>query len=176
LSAPGVPGVGIKITSPTGGGPQGGQGEVIFTTKYPFAKLDTQLGIDPSTNPPKGPVSFQNISIFFNTDPPTPSGTTTTQVYTFAHGYNYVPTYWVLYRNDNASNDSAAATYGTEGSIIKSTSEGFNYAQLVTRVDHKNFNISVLKSFLDGSKPAANIVGYTIKLRVYIFTDPGVVN
>jgi hypothetical protein len=167
-----TPGVGIKITSPTGVGPQGGPEQVIFTTKYPFAKLDTQLGVDLTTDPPQGPVSFQNISIFFNTDPPNPaSGTLTTLVYSFAHGYDYVPTYWVLFRNDNASNSDAAATYGNEGSVIASTST-LTYAQLLVTVTKTHFNVFVLKSRDPLDPGPQNIVGYTIKLRTYIFTDP----
>lgn len=164
--------VGIKILSPTGAGVQGGPEQVIFTTKYPFAKLDTQLGVNDKTNPPLGPVSFQNISIFFNTDPPynAGGGNITTLVYKFAHGYNYIPTWWVLFQNTNASNNTSQWTYGNEGAIILSKTPS-TYAQLLVHVDATYMYFYVLKAFnvLDTQ---ANIIGFTIKLRTYIFTDP----
>lgn len=164
------PGVGIQILSPTGNGP----GDVIFTTKYPFAKLDTQLGIDLTANPPTGPVSFQNFSIFFNNDPPyDPTGATQilTEVARFKHGYSgHIPTWWPLFQNTNASNDVSQWTYGNETAIIKATSLT-TYAQLFIQVDDTNVIIYILKSFHLGF-PQANIVGFTIKLRVYLFVEP----
>lgn len=154
--------IGITIYSPTGSGAQQRTDNVIFTTKYPFAKLDTQ-----------NPVSFQNISIFFNADPPyDPTGAVqvTTEVYKFAHGYDYEPTWWVLYLNNNGSNNSAGFVYGQDGSIIKATSPS-TFAQLIVTVDETFISISVLKAFtlLD---PTPNIIGYTVTLRFYVFTEP----
>lgn len=154
--------VAITVYSPTGTGAQQEPENVIFTTKYPFAKLDTQ-----------NPVSFQNISIFFNSDPPyDPTGATavTTEVYKFAHGYDYEPTWWVLFLNNNASNNSAGFTYGEEGSIIKSTSVS-TFVQLVVSVDKTFVHISVIKTFTMAD-PAPNIIGYTVTLRFYVFTEP----
>lgn len=161
-----TPGFGIKVLSPSGTGPQGGPEQVIFTTKYPFAKIDTQ-----------NPVSFQNIGIFFNNDPPfdpTGSTTITTPIYQFKHGYDYIPTYWMLYQNTNASNNQRQWTYGNEGSLIYAPT-AFNYAQLLVAVDKLFFTVYVLKSY-SGLGLQANIVGFTIKLRVYIFTEPVVIS
>lgn len=164
-----VPGVGIEVLSPTGNGPS----TVVFTTKYPFAKLDTQLGIDLTKNPVSGPVSFQNISITFKHEPPVAAGSTqTTQIYQFAHGYNYMPTWWCLFQNTIGSNNSAQWTYGNEGSIIVSTLEAFNFAQFIVTVDAKNVTFSVFKSWASALDPAPNIKDFIITIRFYVFTDP----
>lgn len=166
-------GVGIQIFSPTGNGPS----KVIFTTKYPFAKLDTQLGIDLTKNPVSGPVSFQNISIIFKNEPPvTAGGTQSTLIYKFKHGYDYMPTWWVLYQNTIGSNDSAQWNYGNEGSVIVSTLEAFNFAQLIINVDTKYMYIYVFKSWASALDPAPNIKNFMITIRAYIFTDPIVVS
>lgn len=66
--------------------------DVFFTTQYPFMKLD-------ATND----VSFQTISILFNNEPPQPSAFnyTSTLLYSFEHGYSYVPSIWFMWQNPN---------------------------------------------------------------------------
>jgi hypothetical protein len=162
---------GIKVLSPVG---PGKPSEVVFTTKYPLAKLDTQLGIDYTKNPVFGPVSFQDISLFFNSNPPfDPTGATEvfTEVYRFAHGYSgHIPTWWVLFQNRGASNDTAQWAYGNETAIIRQTFVTC-FAQLYVQVDTENVIIFILKSFTP-THPEANIVGFTILLRFYVFVEP----
>jgi hypothetical protein len=93
--------------------------DVFFTTKYPFMKLDT-------TNE----VSFQTISVLFNSEPPQPPAFsyTNTLIYSFAHGYDYVPSVWLTWQNpspsfpapppDNSSNITYYAFGDDSGSII----------------------------------------------------------
>lgn len=165
-------GVGITIYSPSGSGTQQQPSQVIFTTKYAFAKLDTQLGIDDSTNPPSGPISFQNLTLFFNTDPPAISGgKLQTLIYQFPHGYTYIPTFWVLFQNSSGTNTDASNAYGSENSIILSTQEAGSFAQLIVWANETNFYIYVLKVW-DGIAAQPNIIGFTLNLRFYIFVEP----
>jgi hypothetical protein len=67
-----------------------------FVGTYPYTKLDTQ-----------NVVSFQTISLLFNSEPPQPpSGApyyTNTVVYKFKHGYSYIPATWLQWQNDSPS-------------------------------------------------------------------------
>lgn len=78
---------GANIQNPT---PQ----ETILNSTQPFTKLDTQ-----------NIVSFQTISILFNSEPPQPPitapFTTDTIIYQFEHGYTYVPSVWVQWQNQS---------------------------------------------------------------------------
>lgn len=157
----------IKIYSPNGNGPS----DVIFSTQYPYAKLDTQHGIDLTKNPPTNPTSFQNISIFFNSNPPyDPLFPVVTQIYQFAHGYDFVPTYWVLYQNVGASNTVGGFAYGNENSIILGTTP-FSFAELLLNVDNQNVTFFVQQIY-KGGDPVVNLVGVTIRIRLYIFVEP----
>lgn len=66
--------------------------DVLFSTQAPFAKLDSL-----------NPVSFQEIELFFNAEPPDPDSSngyrTQTLVYSFKHNYKYVPSYWMMATN-----------------------------------------------------------------------------
>lgn len=153
-------GTGITIYSPTGTGVQQRPQQVIFTTKYPFAKLDT-------TNQ----ASFQNIRIFFSKEPPVSAGSSsTTQIYQFPHGYKYIPTTWLLFQNLNSPNTSAGFAYGQEGSIIVSKTAS-SFAQFMVTVDITNVTFSVYKQQAMAD-PSPDIIGITILLRLYVFVEP----
>jgi hypothetical protein len=74
-----------------------------FVGTYPYSKLDTQ-----------NIVSFQTISILFNKEPPqSPSSTpyyTSTLIYQFKHGYNYISSPWMNWQNDSPSFPSSPAS------------------------------------------------------------------
>lgn len=153
-------GVGIQVFSPTGTGTQQRNDQVIFTTKYPFAKLDT-------TNL----VSFQNIRLFFATEPPGVEGSiVSTTVYSFKHGYTKPPTYWLLYQNLASANTAGSFAYGQEGSVIVSPIVS-TFAQLKILLDDTTAYIQVEKTWTMGG-PAPLIAGTTLLLRIYIFVEP----
>lgn len=165
-------GTGITIYSPTGTGTQQQPQQVIFTTKYPFAKLDTQLGINLKVNPPAtNAVSFQNFRIFFSKEPPVTIGSTsTTQIYQFAHGYTYIPTTWLLFQDLNAANTTASFTYGQENSIIVSKS-ALTFAEFTMTVDSTNVTFSVYKQW-NALDVSPDVIGITLLLRLYVFVEP----
>lgn len=136
--------------------------QVTFSTSYPFGKLD-------KTNP----VSFQNISLLFNHEPPTPNGTSvfsqTTLVYQFAHGYKYVPSVWFLMQNPTNVGIGLEPNYQQEGGIIIATNEGnFTAAVMTINVDATNVYFYVTKTYTSGDT-LPNIQGFTLNIRVYVF-------
>lgn len=148
---------GVDVNSATG--PQ-----VIFSSQYPFAKLD-------KTNT----VSFQNISLLFNREPPNPNGTsvflTTTLVYQFPHGYKYIPSTWFLMENPTNSGVGLQPAYQEEGGIIIATDELlFTAAVLRMQADATNIYFYVDKFYTAGdSQPLPNIQGFSLNIRVYVF-------
>jgi hypothetical protein len=78
---------GTSVASATGS-------DILVSSKNPFTKLDTS-----------NIVSFQTISILFDHEPPQPPSSaplySTTQLYQFPHGYNYIPSPWLMWRNDS---------------------------------------------------------------------------
>jgi len=142
--------------------------DVTFSTRYPFAKLD-------STNEN----SFEVISLFFNTEPPdpaTPTTTTTTSntlVYKYAHGYTYTPSTWFLLSLNNFTN-----TLGPEGSIIEvapGSNLSLTYATLNITVDDTYVYFYVYKQWwakggvIDPNPP--HVIGLTVSIRAYIFVE-----
>ncbi len=142
--------------------------DITFSTRFPFHKLD-------STNP----VSFQVISILLNHEPPNPPippatpphfTTSRTLIYSFRHGYNYIPSSWFLISDDNF-----ATSNGFEGALLISTGNlfGFTVAVLNVEVDDTNVNIYVDKNWYNYGTPdnPPNIIGTTISIRAYIFVE-----
>lgn len=138
---------------------------LLMNMRDPMAKLDT-------TNP----VSFQNISLTFNTDPPEPTGAgeeKETVVYQFAHGYTYSPTVWTL-----AQVTQRPTTPGTfyqnffqTVGVIKSTTAA-DFAALQMRNDNQYVYISVRKGYNAGlGGTPQNIVGCKILIRIYVFVE-----
>ena len=76
----------------------------------------------------------------------------------------------MLYQNPSGNNNAFSAAYGQEGSIITGTAP-LTFAAVLVTVDNQFFRISIQKAWATGD-PEPNIVGYTIRLRTYIFTDP----
>lgn len=148
--------------------------DLLLTSQYPFHKLDVE-----------NVVSFQNISLLFVSDPPNPDGTIqtslTTNVYTFKHGYNYVPATWLLAQRavgagvvtDPTSNRYSAYFY--EGGLIAAdnTSDLSPYAALDYVVDSENITLSVTKYYdaVFGFGSPVNISGYSLDIRIYVFVE-----
>lgn len=138
--------------------------DVIFSSQHPFAKLD-------KTNT----VSFQNIALFFQNEPPNPSGIgidtgpRTTLVYQFPHGYTYVPSTWFLMQNPSNTGVGLQPSYQQEGGIIIQT-DPFNYAIIRMQVDATNIYFYVDKYYSTfASEPFPNIIGFSLNIRVYVF-------
>jgi hypothetical protein len=187
ISAPGT-----DVRSATGA-------DVIFTTKYPFAKLDT-------TND----ISFQTISILLNVEPsqPTALSTTRTLLYSFPHGYKYIPSIWADWQNTSPSTPkpptpgNTATTYfsfgddsngiiiplADNGTIVGAISplarvdhnnsgtilEDVSDASLVFTADDTNVHIYLVKQSLTtvGGVPfPVNVEGYTLDIRCYVFVE-----
>lgn len=144
--------------------------QILLSDKYPFHKLD-------KTNP----VSFQNISILFNTDPPNPPGaggspsdyTLTTTVYTFPHGYNYIPATWVLFVNAYNYIAQPDLYNSGQGIILLLTDSGANGAFLSVTSDDTNIYVNVIKNY-DTSELVSGppiILGITLVIRIYVFVE-----
>jgi hypothetical protein len=138
--------------------------DVTFSTRFPFHKLD-------STNP----VGFQVLTVFFNSDTPTPpaasghTATNKTLVYQYAHGYKYVSSSWFLISLDNFS-----TVLGSEGSWIVGNASGISpgIAQFVIEVDATNVTFYVTKSWTnDGVTAAPSVLGFFVTVRAYIFVE-----
>jgi hypothetical protein len=134
--------------------------DITFSTRYPFAKLDT-------TNP----VSFQVLSIFFNTTPPQPTAvntSTNTLVYSYPHGYKYIPSTWFLLSTDNF-----ATVAGNEGATIINPNSGVgaSYVNATIIVDSTNVNVYIYNFWGGSTSSPYSLVGYTLSIRAYIFIE-----
>lgn len=147
--------------------------ETLLSTKYPLHKLDTQ-----------NPVSFQNLSIYFNANPPDPDGTIetslTTQIYSFPHGYDYTPTTWMMFQRNAGpgvqSNPASTkySAYQYEGGIIAAADVGdfSNFAYLNYSVDNKNVYIKVTKVYnVFTGAPPVDLSAYALLVRIYVFVE-----
>jgi hypothetical protein len=136
--------------------------DVTFSTRYPFAKLD-------STNN----VSFQTITILFGVDTPSPDGTDTTTnstlVYQFAHGYKYVPSTWFM-----VSVNAFTSALGTEGVYLVGGGDAptLGSAYITAQVDATNVYFYINKLWVQsGGLPAPTVLGITLTIRSYIFVN-----
>lgn len=137
---------------------------VTFNTRYPFEKLDSTSS-----------VSFQIINLFFNHEPPNPnpssgnSGTTNTLVYSFPHGYSYIPATWFLISTNNFT-----TALGSEGVwlIGNATGAGGSNAQINVTVDATNVNFYIAKFYTnDGISQLPNVIGTFLNIRAYVFVN-----
>lgn len=140
--------------------------QTIFSSQYPFSKLD-------KTNN----VSFQNIALLFAHEPPNPAGTVgntgpiKTLVYPFAHGYNYVPSTWVMVQNPTNTGVGQQPPYFQESwPIIRTDANNYTAAELHLQVDATNVNFYVWKYYDNTNTPSLpNILGFSLNIRVYVF-------
>lgn len=136
---------------------------LLLTTEYPFAKLDT-------TNE----VSFQNVLLTFITNPPEPSvGTSlTTTVYSFAHGYDYIPSAWHLVTIVTPkSGTSFDQDYFQDLGIIAQNTVA-DSAVFYVDVDATTVYYRVTKNLDTGFGGTANdITGMQLRIRSYIFVE-----
>lgn len=152
----------ISISAPghdvlTANGP-----DLTLNSQYPFAKLDST-----SDN------SFQTINISFAHEPPNPNGASVfyqrTLVYSFAHGYTYVPSTWFL-----VSLDGFLTSRGSEGNYLVGGGDfpANSSAVFIAEVGSTNVNFYIDKYYTAGlGIVTPDILGYTLSIRSYIFVN-----
>jgi hypothetical protein len=136
--------------------------DITFSTKYPFAKIDSTKS-----------VSFKITNILFSSDTANPDGVTNTTnsvlIYSFAHGYTYVPSTWFL-----VSVNGFTSVAGTEGYFLVGGGDipANGSAYLSVQVDSTNVYFYINKiwqSSLGFSAPS--VFGLTLAIRSSIFVN-----
>ena len=136
---------------------------ILLDINKPLHKLDV-------TNT----VSFQNLLVIFNNEPPNPDGVTSfsldTEIYKFKHGYSYIPCTWFLYQN-LTPNSVGSVEYAQYGGQIASPDAGSS-AYLYYYIDPTYFHIVVRKNYQFGvGIGVTSIIGYRLRLRIYVFAE-----
>lgn len=139
-------------------------GKDLLLSSYPLTKLDVSKT-----------VSFQNINLIFINDPPEPpglSGTLNTQVYSFAHGYSYVPATWFLIQVITSPvGSNFTQNYFQDNGIIGAHT-AFDEATFYAKTDVTNVYFYVGKTVNSGLGGVANnLVNTRLKIRSYVFTE-----
>lgn len=124
--------------------------EMVLDNRYPNPKIDTLA------SPPHIGTIFLNWT---NT-----SGIAdgvTELVYSFAHGYNSIPTAFASYKFFNGT------------STIKGTLP-FQYGALgVLTIDTDDTNVNIKYYSIDGTIPAVTIPAFTMQIRFYVMAEQG---
>ena len=126
-------------------------------------KQTPQLKIDQTQ-----PISFANILLTFNNEPPQPpSGpqTYSTLVYHTPHGYNYSPAFLPFFVPP-----LVLIGYGRNAALLSQTLNGA--AWLEATADDTNINLWV-QNYWDGtpSSTKASVAGLSVYLRLFVFVD-----
>lgn len=139
--------------------------QTILTSKFPLAKLDRTKT-----------VSFQNIRIFFATEPPAPAvgttTTTTTLLYSFPHGYSYTPSIWAFCQAVGVTGQfSGSITYFQDRGLVGGfEAAGSSNAYITTGVDATNCYIYISK-FTGLVGPQIFVAGSALNIRFYVFVE-----
>ena len=177
---------GVKVTLPginasTTARPQG----LSLNASYPLHKLDVTKS-----------VSFQNFLISFSSTPSfasPPSATSsnnfkTTSLYSFAHGYTYIPATWVMAEVDTTNNTGVNVAFFCPkyqfgnpislGYLTGATDTGGAYANniwLTVTADKTNVYLKLVTGVSRGDSGTIgqymSTVGFTVKLRLYVFAE-----
>ncbi len=139
--------------------------EILLTTRYPFAKLDTTKD-----------ESFKNTLLTFITNPTEPSGVgdteLTTTVYSFPHGYDYIPSAWHLVQITNPAGGTAFDQDYFQDSGIVASHTAFDGAIFESEVDATTVYYKITKYYDSGLGGSTNdITGLQLKIRSYIFVE-----
>lgn len=137
---------------------------ILFSTKYPTVKLDTDK-----------PTSFRDFTLKFTNDPPAPSGVIgdvriTTKVASLPHGYNYIPSSWSLVNVVLPPPSPFYQRYFQEYGTISAYSSD-DSAQFYIELDSANVNFYVKKVRFDPGASSNPLIGAILKLRLYIFAE-----
>jgi hypothetical protein len=154
-------GYGIEITAPNVSATSASTSQLIMSSKYPFIKLDTQSS-----------KSFQTIFLYFNNDPPEPSGvgTQTTIVYSFAHGLTYTPRVWAEFITiAQPALTHFNQTYFQDLGVIAAQTIDDLVTMYIT-ADSTNVYIKVDKSNFGGGSPNS-LAASSFQISIYQFID-----
>jgi hypothetical protein len=154
-------GFGIEITKPNKNNVKNNVSDIQLSSKYPFLKLDTQ-----------SKTSFVTVNLTIATEPPAPNGTTnfstTTVLYSFAHGLGFTPKCWSF---TTATSSVQSYFFGSHYIYYDS---GLNNIILDISVDSLNVYISCIKFWKYDPIIApypGTIAGYAFKITVLCFVD-----
>lgn len=146
---------GIKISLPNTNVLNTDPQNVIFDSKNPFIKIDTQ-----------NTVGFQTINLTFINDPPED---TYTVVYSFAHGYTYTPSLETLFFVTSPQLTAVSyQQYFQDGGTLSSQS-AFDGAVLYAVADGTNVYFIVWK-FNSGGSPNP-LTGVGVRITSHVFVD-----
>lgn len=151
---------GVKASIPEKSVTNAPAADIAFTSKYPFHKLDSSKEY-----------SFQNINVYFKSEPPVAART---QIYSFDHGYNYIPATWMMFSVPlNASlNSQASPAYGYANSAMRFGAAGA-VGIITMEVDNKQVRLysTSQDTTAGGIFPQLTIRDYTVVIRLYVFAD-----
>lgn len=152
---------GIKISLP-GKSINDSSTSSVNNLNNPQLKLDTQ-----------NPTSFQNILLLIVDDPPEPSGGNTdayTTVYSFAHGYSYIPSVETLfYVKSPSPGTNFYQTYFQDMGIVATQNSG-SYVTLYASADAQNVYFIIDKTDDFGGSPNL-LTGLTLQISCHVFLD-----
>lgn len=157
---------GIKVSFPDTDAAEAEQAQLLLSSRYPFAKLDTQKEI-----------SFKNYLFRFVSNPPDPVGTSPnfyreTQVYSTEHGYDYIPAVWALVSVVTPVTGAVFyQDYFQDGGVI-SAKTAFDDTEFYVRATNENVTFHVNK-YLDtvSGGIANNLIGCTLRVRLFVFAE-----
>jgi len=154
---------GLKISAPGYDARTATNLQLLLNMTYPIAKLDSTNG-----------VSFRDITLTFATDPPEPAldSFNSTIVYSFAHGYSYIPQMWsMITMTTPPASRTILQPYNQDYMILASVTPA-DIAILYIRADATNINYIVEKtrSSLPGNGPNP-LAPCVIKVRTYVFVQ-----
>lgn len=140
-----------------------------------------ECAVDSDYNSPKIDVRkghFKTIEITFNREPGSTypaNGTTTTEIYRFAHTFKYRPQVWA-HVNYSAQFGAVRATFGPAPVFLGANTVN-DTVELHVTADTQNVYVSVKKIYDEilalGVAPYA-LLGQTITVRLYVFVEEGV--
>lgn len=131
---------------------------ILLNTRYPFSLIDSTKK-----------TSYQVVELYLAQDPPNastpafgPPNSLTTKVYSFAHGYDYVPMAYFLISLDNF-----ITVEGSTYCYIDSDVSIYPQAYFFISVSKTDVNFYITKS-VDTAGGNVNLSGKTIYVRTYI--------
>ena len=129
--------------------------DIIMSTRFPFAKID-------QTNSE----SFKTISVSFLSNPPLG---VETEIYSFDHGYTYLPQGWGLWNVEYP----VSATFIQYDQGLGGYISGSGFGAPIFILTYKVFETSV-KLYIEaynGIPDPINLIGVVAKLTFYVFAD-----
>lgn len=136
--------------------------QISLNSRLPFIKLDTQ-----------NPKAFQTILLLITTDPPAPVSPATenwTTVYSFAHGYKYIPSLETLFYIPTTPADSTfTQTYFQDSGRLSSKSSQ-NYAEIYAVANATNVYFIVHRYNIT-TDPVNLLTGTNVQITVHVFLE-----